>query len=38
MTARLAERADLIASGRGTSVGEQYIQLEARFLDGWRRE
>ena len=34
MTARLAERADLIASGRGTSVGEQYIQLEARFLDG----
>ncbi len=33
MTARLAERADLIASGRGISIAEQYIQLEAPFLD-----
>ena len=33
MIARLAERADLIASGQGISVGEQYIQLEAPFLD-----
>ena len=33
ITTRLAERADLIASGRGTAIAEQYVQLEAPLPD-----